>query len=73
MDEDASGESEREKVSHCESRREIEGRVVVVGLHIERVFGCQDPSDVIFVTELVVKYIGGDGEMCQMPGLSRAD
>ena len=72
MNENASGESECDKVSHRESRREIQGRVVVVGLHIELVLVCQDPSDVVFVAELVVEYIGGDGEMCQMPRLSGA-
>jgi len=69
MDENASGESEREEVGHCKSRREVEGRVVVVGFHIELVFGCQDPGDVIFVAELVIEHIGGDGEMRQMPRL----
>ena len=70
MDENASGEGESEKVSHRKSRREIEGRVVVVGLHIELVVNCKDPGDVVFVAELVVEYIGGDGEMGQMPCLS---
>ena len=69
MDENAGGEGECEKVSHRKSRREIERRVVVVGIHIEPVLVGQDPSDVVFVAELVIEYIGRDGEMCQMPGL----
>ena len=72
MDENAGGESECEKVSHRKSRREIEGRVVVVGLHIEFVLWCQDPSDVVLVTKLVVEHIGGDGEMGRMPGLPKS-
>jgi len=72
MDENAGGESECEKVSHRKSRREIEGRIVIVGVHIELVLWRQDPSDVVLVAKLVVEYIGGDGEMGQMPGLPKA-
>lgn len=71
MDENASGEGERDKVSHRKGCWEIEGRVVIVGVHIELVVGCQDPSDVVLIAEPVVEYVGGDGEMGEMPCLSR--
>ena len=72
MDENTSGESECEKVSHRKSRREIEGGVVGVGVHVELVIGCQDSSDVVFFAKFVVEHIGGDREMRQMPRLGRA-
>lgn len=72
MDENASGESEREKVSHRKGCREVEGRVVIVGIHIEPVLACEDSGDVILVAKLVVEPVGGNGEMGEIPGLARA-
>ena len=72
MDENGSGESEREKVCHRKRRREIKGGVVVICVQVELVVGGQDPSDVVYIAIFVVKNVVVNGEVREIPRLLRA-
>jgi len=67
VDDDAGAEGKGKEIGHGVSGREVEGRVIVVGIEIKSVVWTEDAGDVVDVAEFVVGYVGRDGKVGELP------
>lgn len=69
MDNNTCGQRKCQQVRHRICRGKVQGRICLICLKVESIGGGEHTRDVVYLAKAVVGYVGGHGEVGQVPGV----